>query len=242
MSSICVIPARRDSKRIPAKMLRTLAGRTLVERAVASVLASDVFDMVVLSTEDEEIRSEACGYQDLVFHTRERGMLGDTVGAAEITLAACEYVRSERDIDIDLVGCLAPAYPLRRASSIRAAYCAFDESDADYLMSAVITDPHHFHWAMRPEGEYASLYFGDKYLKDRAFLPPILSSTGAIKLARPSRLASDGYFFGEKLIPFMMTREESLYVGDDLDLAMAELIVSRHGDPLSALEHRPSSV
>jgi CMP-N-acetylneuraminic acid synthetase len=242
MTSVCVIPARRDSKRIPAKMLRTLAGRTLVERAVASVLASRVFDVVVLSTEDEEIRSEACGYEDLVLHTRAPKMLGDTVGAAEITLAACEHVRAERDIDIDVVGCLAPAYPLRSAASIRAAYRAFVGADAGYLMSAVMTDPHHFHWAMRPEGEYASLYFGGKYLKDRAFLPPILSPTGAIKLGRLSRLATDGYFFGEKLIPFMMTREESLYVGDDLDLAMAELIVSRHGDPLSALEYRPSSV
>lgn len=242
MTSICVIPARRDSKRIPAKMLRTLAGRSLVERAVASVLASHVFDMVVLSTEDEEIRSEACRYEELVHHTRADEMLGDTVGAAEITLAACEYVRAEQGIDIDVVGCLAPAYPLRSVSSIRAAYHAFVEADADYLMSAVVTDPHHFHWAMRPEGEYARLYFGGKYLKDRAFLPPILSPTGAIKLAHLPRLACDGYFFGEKLIPFMMTREESLYIGDDFDLAMAELLLSRHGDPLSALEYRPSSV
>lgn len=242
MTSVCVIPARRDSKRIPAKMLCTLAGRTLVERTVASVLASGVFDTVILSTEDEEIRCEARGYQGVVFHPRESRMLGDTVGAAEITLDACEHLGATQGVEPDVVACLAPAYPLRSAASIQAAYHAFVAADADYLMSVVATDPHHFHWALRPEGEYASLHFGGKYLKDRAFLPPVLSPTGAIKLAHLSRLASDGYFFGDKLVPFMMTREESLYVGDDFDLAMAELMLTRNGDPLARLEYRSASV
>ena len=53
--SIAIIPARRGSKRIPLKNVRTMNGRPLIAWAIDVALATGEFSEVIVSTDDEEI-------------------------------------------------------------------------------------------------------------------------------------------------------------------------------------------
>jgi len=53
--SVAVIPARGGSKRLPRKNVRPLAGVPLIVRSIETAIASQAFERVVVSTDDEEI-------------------------------------------------------------------------------------------------------------------------------------------------------------------------------------------
>ena len=219
---MCVIPARRDSKRIAAKPLRRIAGKTLIERCLDVAVGSGAYDVIVLSTEDEEI-AELGRRASVEVMDRPASLLGDDVGVGEIVLAVGDALAATGST-ADIVTCLSPPYPLLQSTSVADAHRLFEGSDAHFLMSTVPTDPHDFHWALQKVDEYAEMFFGDRFLMDRMHLPAIHSPTGAIKMARWGSLKRRRFFFGEKLVPYEMTRAESLYVGDELDLDFAAFL------------------
>ncbi|MGG7646087.1 pseudaminic acid cytidylyltransferase [Rhodovulum sp. YNF3179] len=57
--TVCVIPARGGSKRIPRKNLRDFCGRPMIAWPIAAALESGCFERVVVSTDDPEIAAAA---------------------------------------------------------------------------------------------------------------------------------------------------------------------------------------
>jgi len=55
MKRIAIIPARGGSKRIPRKNIKDFLGRPIIAYSIAAALASNVFDEVMVSTDDAEI-------------------------------------------------------------------------------------------------------------------------------------------------------------------------------------------
>jgi len=55
MRAIAIIPARLASTRLPRKMLRPIAGQTLIARVYAGVRASRLLDDVIVATDSDEI-------------------------------------------------------------------------------------------------------------------------------------------------------------------------------------------
>jgi N-acylneuraminate cytidylyltransferase len=63
LGNICVIPARGGSKRIPGKNIRDFLGKPIIAYAIELARETNLFDEVMVSTEDENIASIAryCG-------------------------------------------------------------------------------------------------------------------------------------------------------------------------------------
>lgn len=59
MKAIAIIPARIGSTRMPRKMLRAIAGETLIERVYRAVSASSLLEKVIVATDSDEIMT-AC--------------------------------------------------------------------------------------------------------------------------------------------------------------------------------------
>ena len=57
--TICIIPARGGSKGLPRKNTLSLDGDSLIGRVVKDALASNVADVVLVTTDDEEIAALA---------------------------------------------------------------------------------------------------------------------------------------------------------------------------------------
>ena len=62
MSSLAIITARGGSKRIPHKNIKDFCGKPIIAYSIEAALNSGVFDEVMVSTDDEEIRSVALKY------------------------------------------------------------------------------------------------------------------------------------------------------------------------------------
>lgn len=57
--TLCVIPARGGSKRIPRTNVRPFHGRPLIAWPIPAALESRIFDHVIVSTDDEAIAETA---------------------------------------------------------------------------------------------------------------------------------------------------------------------------------------
>ena len=62
MSSICIIPARGGSKRIPRKNIKDFLGKPIIAYSIEAALKCNLFDEVMVSTDDDEIASIAKQY------------------------------------------------------------------------------------------------------------------------------------------------------------------------------------
>ncbi len=55
MTLLGIIPAKGKSNRLPDKNLTQCAGKSLVQRAIETAMAAEIFDKIVLSSEDSRI-------------------------------------------------------------------------------------------------------------------------------------------------------------------------------------------
>lgn len=62
MSKLAIIPARGGSKRIPRKNIKHFAGKPIIAYSIEIALKSNLFDEVMVSTDDAEIAEIAISY------------------------------------------------------------------------------------------------------------------------------------------------------------------------------------
>jgi CMP-N-acetylneuraminic acid synthetase len=221
MRPVCVIPARRGSKRLAEKNIAELCGRPMLAYTVEAALDAGLFDQVLVSTEDEQI-AEVAAALGAVAHLRPEELAGDLVSATDVCLEAFEATGGGHDAIV----CLQPSSPLRDARDVRGAWETFAASGADFLVSATPIDPHYYHWALEPAGDWYRMCFGDTYLVERPLLPPVLRPNGAVKIGRTGPLAARRDFFGPRLAVYKMPEERSIHVAEAVDLQIAEHLLS----------------
>jgi len=59
LGNICIIPARGGSKRIPRKNIKLFYGKPIIAYSIEAAIKSNLFDEVMVSTDDEEIANIA---------------------------------------------------------------------------------------------------------------------------------------------------------------------------------------
>lgn len=112
MPTLAVIPARGGSKRIPRKNIRLFRGRPILAYSIRAAQRSDLFDHVVVSTEDAEIAEIAAKYKAKVHH-RPRELADDITGTQEVMRAALEWWQlSHRHERPNLACCIYATAPM----------------------------------------------------------------------------------------------------------------------------------
>lgn len=57
--NVCIIPARGGSKRIPRKNIKNFHGRPMISWSISRAIESNLFNRIIVSTDDEEIAAIA---------------------------------------------------------------------------------------------------------------------------------------------------------------------------------------
>ncbi len=87
MSSIAIIPARGGSKRIPKKNIKNFFGKPLIAYSIETALKSQLFEKVVVSTDDNTIAQVAKEYGAELLQ-RPKELADDFTGTADVTAHA----------------------------------------------------------------------------------------------------------------------------------------------------------
>jgi N-acylneuraminate cytidylyltransferase len=125
---ICIIPARGGSKRIPRKNIKDFLGKPIIAYSIEMALETEIFDEVMVSTDDLEIAeiAEAHGAKIPFLRSKETSDDYATTGAV-----IKEVVEMYRNIgkEFDSVCCLYPTAVLANSVDIRRGYELLKDAD-----------------------------------------------------------------------------------------------------------------
>lgn len=115
---LCVIPARGGSKRIPRKNLRMFLGKPIIAYSIEVALESELFDTVMVSTDDVEIAECAKKYgAEVPFFRSEENSNDFATTQSVLEEVLAEYLNLGKQWSNLL--CLYPTAPLTRLESIK---------------------------------------------------------------------------------------------------------------------------
>ncbi|WP_338791422.1 pseudaminic acid cytidylyltransferase [Bernardetia sp. Wsw4-3y2] len=101
MKKLAIITARGGSKRIPRKNIKDFLGKPIIAYSIETALKSELFDEVMVSTEDEEIAQIAQQYGAVIPFLRSNKNADDFSGTADVLIEVInEYRRQGKEFDI----------------------------------------------------------------------------------------------------------------------------------------------
>ena len=118
MSNICIIPARGKSKRIKNKNIRKFNDLPMISFAIKAALESNLFEHIVVSTDNNEIIKIAKEFNAEVPFTRPDDLsddFTDTQSVINHSIGECENL----GWNFNFVCCIYPCVPLIKTKDIR---------------------------------------------------------------------------------------------------------------------------
>lgn len=130
---LAIIPARGGSKRLPRKNIMPLCGKPLIAWTIEAARTSNIFQDIVVSTDDYEIAkvSEQFGAQ-IPFMRSEEYAQDDTTSQSVV-----KNILENLTQVYDYVVLLQPTSPLRRGQDIIDAYNYMEDRGAETCVSVV---------------------------------------------------------------------------------------------------------
>jgi CMP-N-acetylneuraminic acid synthetase len=222
MKTLGLIPARGDSKGVPRKNIRALAGKSLLQRTFEVACEAGELDRIILSTDDEEIAGVGREMGLEVPFLRPPQLARDDAPMIDVAIHALRFLQ-DLDYTPDALLLLQPTSPLRRPTHIRVALRLLGDNDS---VCSVIPLPKDVcpHFVMRIGGDGFLQYFmpdGAGYTR-RQDVPQAYQRDGTIYLTRTRTILEERSFYGERCQPLVIDPANSLNIDEPADWAEAE--------------------
>ena len=139
MRTVCIIPARGGSKRIPRKNVKVFAGRPLIGWTISAARESGVFDDILVSTDDDEIAHIAEEHGAEAPFRRPVALAHDLAPTLPVVEHALGWFEEQRG-PIGMA-CCAYSSPFLRVETITAGLTELKaHPDTDFVVSATTFD------------------------------------------------------------------------------------------------------
>lgn len=119
--NVAIIPARGGSKRIPRKNLREFCGQPLIAYSILAAKSCALFDHVIVSTDDDQIRNIANHYGAETPFVRPPELANDYATTVPVINHALRWVQ-ENIGKVDYACCIYATAPFIQAKALREAY------------------------------------------------------------------------------------------------------------------------
>jgi CMP-N-acetylneuraminic acid synthetase len=233
---LAVVPARGNSKGVPRKNIRPLAGAPLLAWTVECARRSRLVADVAVSTDDEEIRAIGVQYGALAPFLRPAELATDRALAVPTIQHAVGEMEAFRGRRYDVVVMLQPTSPLKLSDDIDNALSQLlDTPDATGIISVVHVDNWHpmkmkkFLGGDRMSGQMVDYERPPKENPPRQELPPVYMVNGVLYATRRNVLMNGGSFQGTHCLGYVMPAERSVNIDSEVDFVIAEYEVQRQG-------------
>ena len=221
-SIVAIILARQNSKGVPLKNLRKVAGFSLLARTIIEAQKSNCFSRIIVSTDGEKISEEARKYgAEVVIRPDEL--------ATDTATSISGVVHCLKTLNIQSGNCalLQVTSPLRTAEHIQVACKAFLNGSCKSLVSVCKVEHHPYKSILKIDEQYFPVHQFEDLEKPRQILPVAFRPNGAIYINQVEDLLSQRKFFIEPFELFEMSSESSIDIDCEDDLKRVEHILSK---------------
>lgn len=220
--SIAIIPARGGSKRIPRKNIKEFLGKPIIAYSIDAALNSDLFDIVMVSTDDEEIAEVAKKYGAEVPFMRSAKNSGDYATTNDVLLEVLsEYRKLGREFDI--MACIYPTAPFVTPERLKQAFSVMEEHQPTLVMPMVkFSYPPQRSFCIDSTGNAS--FIDPRYITSRSQdLEPMYHDTGQFYIYNPKKLIEKKGIILDDIMAIVIDDREAQDIDSQEDWELAEI-------------------
>ncbi len=155
--TLCIIPARGGSKRIPRKNIRPFNGKPMIAHSILAARSAGCFERIIVSTDDDEIAQIARQYGAEVPFVRPAELADDFATTGAVIAHAVGHMR-QHGWHGENACCLYATAPFVRAGDLQEGLRQLSEQQADFAFS-VTRFPFPIQRALRLNAEHGVSMF-----------------------------------------------------------------------------------
>ena len=225
------IPARGQSKGVPRKNIREIAGRPLIAWTIAAARNARVLDRLIVSTEDEEIAAIARQHGAEVPFLRPAELAGDD----SITEDAVIHLLDALTEDYDYVVILQPTSPLRIAADIdRCVELCVDAGRPSCVSVTEADKSPYWMFHIGPGERLEGLFPASAMPRRRQDAGPVYVLNGAVETVRVDEVRRSRGRLSPEAIPYVMPFERAVDIDEEIHLTIAESLILKTGADLGS--------
>lgn len=211
LKTIAIIPARGGSKRIPHKNIKLFHGKPLIAYSIEIALASELFDEIIVSTDDAEIAKIANEYGATTPFIRPKELSDDFTGSGAVVSHAIKWLRDNR-YDFQYVCTIYATAPLLDVKYLKEGLAKLKNSDAKYTFSTTsMPFPIQRTFKLTKDGR-CEMFERENFAKRSQDLEEAYQDAGQFYWNDLSKNSND-IIFGKDSIPIILPR----YLVQDID-------------------------
>ena len=134
MTTICIIPARGGSKRIPRKNIKKFCGKPMIAYSIDVAKKSKIFDHIIVSTDNIEIADTAKYFGADVPFMRPDNISDDFTGTIDVIAHATRMSEQYYNQKFEHICCLYATSPFVQSQYLQSAYDLLKSSDVDFII------------------------------------------------------------------------------------------------------------
>ena len=221
MSNLAIIPARGGSKRIPRKNIKEFLGKPIIAYSIEAAIQSNLFDEIMVSTDDREIAGIAQQYGAKVPFLRSGENANDFATLADVLI---EVVDQYKNIGKTFknICCVLPTAPLTSHSRIKEAFTKLiDENLESVLPVAEFSYP--ILRALEFDANKLKMIWPE-HLKTRSQdLKPAYHDSGSFYWIKSNALLEQNTLFCKNGSAIVLPETEIQDIDNETDWKLAEL-------------------
>jgi|TARA_B100001964_G_scaffold173707_1_gene191350 CMP-N-acetylneuraminic acid synthetase len=221
--SIAIIPARQGSKRVPGKNKSLFGNKTLVAHAIEQAIDSNVFDRIIVTSDDNQIIDIARSYNTVVLE-RNKLLSSDNATLLDVIRDVIEH----ESIPVECcIGLLLVTAPLRTVEDIREAYDLYINAESKKSVVSVCSNINPIDLSWKVSDNCLKPVFPESYNQNisKHFREKTYFFNDACVYDSAERfLKKDRNLFGNMPIPYIMPQERSLFIDYKFQLDLIQSI------------------
>lgn len=221
-----IICARGGSSRVPKKNVIPIAGKPLLAYTIEAARDSEVFNRIIVNSEDDEILEVGEHYGAELY----RRPLVLATGTTFMIQVVQEMIERLEFADEDIVSVLFPTCPLRNAEDICGAYKAFLDAGAQTPLAAVAEYDYPIQVALQMnENGRLIPAFSDEYKRSTRHNdhPTTYRANYAVMFNTVGNLKRQTNLIGDEPIAYVMPLERSLDIDTPYQMKLATLLIEQ---------------
>ena len=203
--NVAVIPARGGSKRIPRKNIREFCGKPMIAWPIEVAKQSNLFDRIIVSTDDEEIAKVAQTYGAEVPFLRPTNLSDDYVGTTEVIAHAISWMNKQQ-WEIEAVCCIYATSVFLNKVDLLKGFEALNTGDWQYAFSVTVFESPIFRSFKEASNGGVEMFFPEHFEKRSQDLPIALHDAAQFYWGKPNAWLENLNLFDNHSFPVKLPR------------------------------------
>ncbi|MBO5608334.1 MAG: pseudaminic acid cytidylyltransferase [Treponema sp.] len=221
MSRIAIIPARGGSKRIPRKNIKNFCGKPILAYSIEAALKSNLFDEVMVSTDDEEIAEIAKQFGASVPFLRSAETSNDFAILKDVLNEVLSKYAELGNV-FDEICCILPTAPLIETEDIVNSQKILEDAKCVSVIP-VVKYSYTIFRSLKIENGKLSMNWPENYAKRSQDLPDAYHDAGLFYWYSKMYFEEKVAGFGANACPYILDEEKVQDIDTLDDWRIAEM-------------------